>query len=200
MKNIYAENSMSRNKWDVSLAIALCNYNKMPLRNMTFTKEEIMFRFPIDNNNLISIEGIDDEDIKNDLKEYIENKVKPIKKKKTDPIQPGQIVYIKNDKTIPQGTNLAYLQKHRGPMLVIKSIPERKQVVVRQIDSNKYFYVSTENLIPIKLAHQIPTILNDITEKQIFNEIKRANTDLPENKILIDNDLDEIPTDLKKYN
>ena len=94
MKNIYAENSISRNKWDVSLAIALCNYNKMPLRNMTFTKEEIMFRFPIDNNNLISIEGIDDEDIKNDLKEYIENKVKPIKKKKTDPIQPGQIAYL----------------------------------------------------------------------------------------------------------
>ena len=167
---------------------------------MTFTKEEIMFRFPIDNNNLISIEGIDDEDIKNDLKEYIENKVKPIKKPKTDPIKPGQIVYIKNDKTVPQGTNLAYLQKHRGPMLVIKLISERKQVVVRQIDSNKYFYVSTENLIPIKLAHQIPTILNDITEKQIFNEIKRANTDLPENKILIDKNLDEIPTDLKKYN
>ena len=65
------------------------------------------------------------------------------------------------------------------------------------LDSNNYFYVSTENLIPIKLAHQIPTILYDITEKQIFNEIKRANTDLPENKILIDKNLDEIPQNLK---
>ena len=31
-----------------------------------------------------------------------------------------------------------------------------------------------------------------------FNKIKRANIDLPKNKISIDNDLEEIPTDLKK--
>ena len=192
-KQIYDEkNDFTRQNWDTALQLALQAYNKLPIKKMNFTKEEIFYRFTT-NDTLFSLQDeIEEEEISNELREYMINKGKDRKKDTTrKKLEIGQIIYIKHDLPPIIGSNQAYKQTHRGPLKIIENNKTQKHVIARELDSNKYFHIAYDRIFTIEKAYEIPCLLSQTQETILYQNIRKANTNNEKPQLNLDRYLNE---------
>ena len=192
-KQIYDEkNDFTRQNWDTALQLTLQAYNKLPIKKMNFTKEEIFYRFTT-NDTLFSLQDeIEEEEISNELREYMINKGKDRKKDTTrKKLEIGQIIYIKHDLPPIIGSNQAYKQTHRGPLKIIENNKTQKHVIARELDSNKYFHIAYDRIFTIEKAYEIPCLLSQTQETILYQNIRKANTNNEKPQLNLDRYLNE---------
>ena len=198
-RQIYDEkNELTRQNWDTALTLTVQAYNKLPIKGLNYTKEEIFFRFPL-NTTLYALrqDTVTDDDISSEIKKYMENKTytnKPINEQR---YTKGQIIYIKNDLKPAPGVKSAYLQSHRGPMIITHNHHNQRYVIARELNTTKYFSVSHDRIILIEKAYEIPLLLNEVQENKLFSLIKHVNEGKYEPHVQLDKYLNEIPTDIQ---
>ena len=194
-REIYDEkNPLTRQDWDIALAYVIEAYNKLPLKKMNYTKEEVFFRFS-NNNTLYRLQEneIKDEIVSEDLRTYLEQKGenRPKLDKEKNKYTEGQIIYIKHDIPPTIGTNQSYKQTHRGPLLIIENEAKARYVIARELSSAKYFTIAYDRIILIKNAYDIPILLSQAGETELYKTIKRANTKNQKSKLKLNSDLSE---------
>lgn len=198
-RQIYDEkNELTRQNWDTALTISIQAYNKLPIKGLNYTKEEIFFRFPL-NTTLYTLnqDTMTDDDISREIKQYMNNKTNTNKPIKTKKYAEGQIIYIKNDLKPPTGVKSGYLQTHRGPMVITQNHHNQRYVIARELNTTKYFSVAHDRIILIERAYEIPLLLNKIQENKLFSLIKHVNEGKNESQVQLDKYLNEIPTDIQ---
>ena len=198
-RQIYDEkNELTRQNWDTALTLTIQAYNKLPLKGLNYTKEEIFFRFPL-NTTLYALHqnSATDEDVSTEIKQYMNNKIKTNELINAPKYQKGQIIYIKNDLKPPTGVKSQYLQGHRGPLVITQNHHQQRYVIAREISTLKYFSVAHDRIILIERAYEIPLLLNKVTEKKLYTLIKHANTDNHEPQVKLDKHLNEIPNNIQ---
>ena len=198
-RQIYDEkNELTRQNWDTALTLSIQAYNKLPIKGLNYTKEEIFFRFPL-NTTLYTLnqDTMTDDDISREIKQYMNNKTNTNKPIKTKKYAEGQIIYIKNDLKPPTGVKSGYLQTHRGPMVITQNHHNQRYVIARELNTTKYFSVAHDRIILIERAYEIPLLLNKIQENKLFSLIKHVNEGKNESQVQLDKYLNEIPTDIQ---
>ena len=192
-KQIYDEkNDLTRQNWDTALQLTLQAYNKLPIKKMNFTKEEIFYRFTTNDTLFLLQDEIEGEEISNELREYMMKKGKDRKKDTTrKKFEIGQIIYIKHDLPPTIGSNQAYKQTHRGPLKIIENNKAQKHVIARELDSNKYFHIAYDRIFTIEKAYEIPCLLSQAHETKLYQNIRKANINNEKPQLNIDRYLNE---------
>ena len=173
-KNIYSEKELQRSNWPIALTYAITSYNQIPLKNVNYSKDEILFRTPINNKYFEpEVTNTYDDQIAKEMEQYILDKeTKESQNNKAAEI--GEIIFVKYDRHGPVGTNNAYRQNHRGPLQVIKTDPERNQCIAQCLDTKLYYHVHSSRIIKIRRAHEVLPLVNKKFLEIVSNEIMRA--------------------------
>ena len=198
-RQIYDEkNELTRQNWDTALTLTIQAYNKLPIKGLNYTKEEIFFRFPLDTTlHALHEDAVTDDDISREIKKYMNNKTNTNKPINAQKYAKGQIIYIKNDLKPAPGVKSAYLQTHRGPMIITQNHHNERYVTARELSTTKYFSVAHDRIILINRAYEIPLLLNKVQENKLFSLIKHVNDGRYESHVQLDKYLNEIPTNIQ---
>ena len=192
-RNIYSDTETStRTKWPIALSYAITSYNQIPMKKLNFSKDEMMFRTPIDNTYFTPTSSDQyDKQIAEEVKDYIVERESQAGQKQ-EAIKQGEIIFAKYDQTAPQGTNNAYRQSHRGPLQVVKSIPHKNLCIAQCLQTKMYFHIHSSRVLKIRKAHQILPIVDKKFINIVTNEIKRSSKDYEEKTSTLDKNLNKI--------
>ena len=171
----------SRNEWPLCIILVINAINALPLRNLEYSREQIMFRFesntkiffdPQLNENLSHL----DRQILDNVQAYLtahKNSQHPDYKK----LFTGQIIYIKDGVNPIPGEHSAFKWFHRGPLKITSVNNDRRTAIAYCPDSKKYYTSHFKDIITIKNPNSILPIFSKSWDHEL--EIKRASPHQP---------------------
>ena len=170
-----------RTEWPLATILSIQALNSLPLRNLDFSREQIMFRFEM--NSKLSFDPFTnktmshlDKQVLNNVLHYIkyhENSDKPLQQK----FFVDQVVYIKNSIAPLPGEQKAYKTFTRGPLKVTQVDNIRKTIVCYCPDSEKYFTSHFKDVIRLSNPNKVLPIFTKDWSRNL--EIKASNHTAP---------------------
>ena len=153
-----------RSEWPFAVVLSIQALNSLPLRNLEFSREQIMFRFESGSKLFYdpymnqSLTHLDNQVLTNVLKylDYNKKSGKPPKEK----FFQNQIVYIRDSLNPTQGENRAFKNFSRGPLKITQLNNDRQQAICYCPETKRYFSSHFKDLIRIKNPNEILPIFS----------------------------------------
>ena len=186
-KSIYdpQNNFESRAQWPLATILAINALNSLPLKNLNYTREQILFRFEndlklfYDENYGADLSHLDKK-ILQDVEYYRKNPKKIATPDKRSYFK-GQIIYIKNSLPKIIGQNNAFKSFNRGPLKITQVDNERKLVTAFCSEKQKYYTAHFKDIYSFRSPFQIIPLLPSAWNSLINNEIKHSSNTSPPN-------------------
>ena len=169
----------SRNKWPQAIVIALQALNSTPIKDINYSREQIIFRFEQfvqlckwDSNHLSSL----DKDIEKTVNQYFKNinHTRP-KNQKHKQYNVNDIIYLRDSKVYPVGFNKKFLPRHKGPLKITEIDNIRLMGSAQELNSSKKYSFHFKDVIILNNPNEIlATLSNDWDSKFLQERIESS--------------------------
>ena len=168
------DNNSHHSDWESALIYATQSYNSMVAKNKRQSRENMMFSKKSNDHAVLS----DSEE--------------PDNQEENSTFSPGQIIFVHNQNTFPVGVKSMFKNPDSNPMKVCKVYENERYVVARDLQTNKYYYVTYHRIRPVRSADKILPLMSDRYIDAVFKQSKRSKNMLDtDNKIEFDYNLRE---------